>query len=468
MERQPASSFRLLPALLLAAAAAMTAPGESSGTERPRVSIPPAEIRLIAEGSRLPIDLPTAVRLAAANNLDILEARARYKELKGLRDAALGRFLPRFTGSFRAEKIEGQIQASFGELGRRSFATLVPAARFELSLNPGSALFSALAAHKILRATALRTEHTSQQVLAQVASQHFDLQASLARINIAREALAASRELVRVATAREVEGTGLKVDVKRAEARAADDERRLARAAMEFRKASVALAATLELDPTITLFPLEAAITQMVLTDAGVEIHQLIERAFIHRADLSEQAMRVEAARKRLSAAWADATGPSLYGFFEESEIGISIGNLDNRQIYGGFLGVTLGPESIGLVRVAAARTEIARFGEKRLRHRIAREVISARESVLTSQEEMDAALRQVQAAESSFHLSQARFEGGVGISLELLESQAELSSSRDALVSAIANYNKAQVLLLKALGSISPASLGVNGHANR
>src|SRR5579884_1377392 len=53
----------------------------------------PIELRLIGK-KRLPIDLPTALRLATASNLEIAEAKAQVLEAKGNSDAADGGLIP--------------------------------------------------------------------------------------------------------------------------------------------------------------------------------------------------------------------------------------------------------------------------------------------------------------------------------------------------------------------------------------
>ncbi|MBI3303584.1 MAG: TolC family protein, partial [Deltaproteobacteria bacterium] len=73
------------------------------------------ELRPIRTGEKLPINLPTALHLATANNLEIQEARARVREAQGAKNQALAAFLPTTSYSFTARKIDGRIQASFGE-----------------------------------------------------------------------------------------------------------------------------------------------------------------------------------------------------------------------------------------------------------------------------------------------------------------------------------------------------------------
>jgi len=136
------------------------------------------------------------------------------------------------------------------------------------------------------------------------------------------------------------------------------------------------------------------------------------------------------------------------------------LSNLGDRQIYGGFIGFRLSPASIGQVQAAKARVEEARLEEERLAQRVTGDVITARESVLTAGEQIEAALGGLRAAEAALELSQVRFKGGVGIGLEVLDAQAALSEARSNVVAAIVTYDVAQVALLRALGGVSVPAL--------
>jgi len=426
------------------------------------VSVPlkPIELRLIRLGEKLPIDLSTALRLATANNLEIQEARARVREAHGEKNQALAAFLPTTSYSFTARKIDGRIQASFGELGNHTFSTLNPAGVLSLTVDPGKALFDALAAYKLLNAATQQEEGITQQTLLRVAVRYFDLEQAQARVAIAEQAVAASQELVRLSRDRESVGTGLKVDVLRAEARLAEDQGRLSQAQKEFREASVNLALTLTLDPSVTLFPIESVVKQLTAIPLTTPLDDLLSRASVQRPEVKELSLRTGATEDQRKALWWKALGPKVIGSVEESAIGRSF-DLGNRQIYSGVLGWTLSPSSIGEIQAATARLEQAKIQAERVFETVKAEVIHARETVLTAQEQIEAAYRGVQAAEASLTLSQVRFEGGVGLALEVLQAQEALTTARTALVSAIAQYNKEEAGLLRAIGEMAVTALG-------
>lgn len=424
------------------------------------VPVASTELRLIRAGEKLPIDLSTALRLATANNLEILEARARVQEAGGEKNHALAEFFPTVSYSFTARKIDGRIQASFGELGDRTFSTLNPAGVLSLSVDPGRALFDTLAAYKLLDAATQQEAGVTQQILFTVARQYFDLEQAQARVAIAEQAVRASRELVRLSRDRESLGVGLKVDVVRAEARLAQDEGLLFQAQKEFRDASVKLALTLKVDPSVTLFPLDPAVKQLTVIPAATSLDDLLNRAAVQRPEVKELALQAEAAENQHTALWWKALGPKVVGTVEESAIGSSF-DLGNRQMYGGFIGWTLSPSSIGEIQAAKARIDQTTIQAERIVESVKAEVIQAREAVLTAQEQIEAAHRGVQAAEASLALSQVRLEGGVGLTLEVLEAQEALTTARTTLVGAIAQYNKEEAGLLRAIGEMSVTALG-------
>ncbi|MFN8544490.1 MAG: TolC family protein [Candidatus Binatia bacterium] len=454
------SPARAVALLLAAVTPALAGEAASAGSSPHEMPLPAVQMRLIEEGKSLPIDLATGLALAQANNLDILAARAHLADARGVRNESLGYLVPEYHGSFTANRIDGEIQASFGNLERHTFNTFIPATGAALTLNPGRVVFDALAAHRSLAAAEHDSEQVTQDVLATVAQQYFALQEAQARIKIAEEALAASRQLARVGRDREAEGAGLKVDVARAEARAAADEVRLAEAERRLRNASVRLALTLKTDPAVMLFPLETVVRQRAIVDPTRPLEELTTRAAGSRPDLAAQLRRVTAAESRHTATWAGAVGPTIAGSVEESAVGERVSNLGERQIYGGFIGFRLSPASIGQVQAAKARVEQARLAEERLAQQVTGDVIMARESVLTAGEQIEAALGGLRAAEAAFELSQVRFKGGVGIGLEVLDAQAALSEARSNVVTAIVTYDVAQVALLRALGGVSVPAL--------
>ncbi|MGH7781574.1 MAG: TolC family protein [Candidatus Binataceae bacterium] len=421
------------------------------------ISIGSVQVRDIEPGLRLPIDLPTALAFAGARNLDVLEAKARTAEAVAIQEEVIGKLVPTAYGSglFFGQNTSGQTQGYFTDLGR-SFGRTNAAGGAELSLNPAQAIFAALAAHRSASATSSESFEVTQETLAAAASAYFVLLEARAEVQIAEQALAASRELQRVAETRESLGSGLKVDVSRAAAQAATDQIHLAQAGERMRNASVRLALLLKLDPKITLVPVDSVIRQKQLVEPARNLDDLLRQALLSRPNLHAERDRVVAAENSRIAAWASAIAPSIYTNFQAN----TVGNIGSHQFSVGSIGVRLSFASFGAAKAAGAQLAEEQIRRDRLKQQVEAEVITSRDRLQTAAEEVGAAIEGLKAAQRALDLSQTRFQGGKGIELEVLDANTTLTEAHYNVVAAIVGYNIAQVRLLQAIGAVSPETL--------
>jgi outer membrane protein TolC len=421
------------------------------------ISIGSVQVREIEPGLKLQIDLPTALAFAGARNLDVLEAKARAAEAVAMQDEAIGKLAPTGYGSglFFGQRTSGQTQGYFTDLGR-SFDRTNAAGGAELSLNPAQAIFATLAAHRSADAATKQGSEVRQEALAAAADGYFALLETRAEVQIAQQALEASRELQRLAESRESLGRGLKVDVLRAVAQAATDQIRLSQAGERMRNASVQLALILKLDPKVTLVPIDAAIRQRSLVEPSRQLDDLLRQAFLSRPALRAESDRVEAAANNRTAEWASAVAPSIYSNFQAN----SVGDIGSHQFSVGSIGLRISLASFGAANAANAQLTEERIRGERLKQQVEAEVITSRDRVQTAAEEVGAAREGLKAAERALEIGQTRFRAGAGIELEVLDSDVALTEARYDVVAAIAGYNVAQVRLLQALGSVSAEAL--------
>lgn len=446
-----------VPALADAPSASAGAPQSKTSSSAPQVQLAPVDVRLIEEGMKLPIDLPTALALAGARNLDLLIARSNETEARALRFGALAEFAPEPYGSLLVfgQRTSGQTQGLFVDLGQ-PLDRATAATGAQLAINPARALFDALAAHRSARAAMHQTVEVEQETLAQAAVRYFLLERAQAEVKIADDALRASREFARLARDREVLGAGLKADVARAEAESAADELRLAHAGMAMRQTSIELALVLNLESQVMLLPSQTVIRQRDMTDTAGPVPTLLARALANRPAILAEHERVSAEAEHRNAAWADAIAPELYANLQENTVGPS----SNRQFYVGRLGLRVSLASIGDAWAAGARLTRVELEERRLHQRVAAEVLLARDRARTAAEQVTSALAGLRAADAAYEISQERFHGGVGLGLEVLQAQAALTEAKSNLVGTIVAYNVAQVELLRALGLVSAEAI--------
>ena len=108
-----------------------------------------------------PIDLPTALRLVGARNLDIQIARERLNEAKANRQSAVEQFFPWVAPSFSYHRRDGVAQSvPSGVISDAHFQSYSPGASLTAQMVLGDAIFNSLAAKQLVKATdqALETQ----------------------------------------------------------------------------------------------------------------------------------------------------------------------------------------------------------------------------------------------------------------------------------------------------------------------
>ena len=102
------------------------------------------------------------------------------------------------------------------------------------------------------------------------------------------------------------------------------------------------------------------------------------------------------------------------------------------------------------------ARLRATQLSEQKVRDEIAQQVVTGRERVLSLAHQLATARLSLSDAKENLRLDQERKEFGVGIVLETIVAEQELTHARTDYLRIVADYNKVQYDLLRALGQIS------------
>jgi outer membrane protein TolC len=266
---------------------------------------------------QLPIDLPTALRLAGANHLQIALAAERVREAQARLEGAKALWLPTLDAGVGYNSHAGQIQDTSGNVidVRRSslFVGGGPKlggdslnggnngpSRLALGLPLADALFAPLAERQRIRATAAAQAATFNDSLLEVAVTYLDLERAQGQVNIAREAVKNAEELVRLLEARVRAGTAPPADELRARGELADRRRQVFQAQEAAQDASAELVRVLRLQPGVSLLPLEAQPAPVCLVDSESRLPDLITQGLTSRPELAVHQALVQAALERL------------------------------------------------------------------------------------------------------------------------------------------------------------------------
>ena len=426
---------------------------------------------------QLPIDLPTALRLAGANHLQIALAGERVRQAQARLEGAKALWLPTLDAGVGYNRHEGQIQDTSGKVidVRRSSLFLGGGpkvgsdslnganngpSRLALGLPLADALFAPLAERQTIWATAAAQAATFNDSLLEVAVTYLDLVRAQGQVNIAREAVKNAKELVRLLEARVRAGTAPPADGLRARAELADRRRQVFQAQEAAQDASAELVRVLRLQPGTSLLPLETQPVPVCLVDTESRLPDLIAQGLTSRPELAAHQVLVQAALERLrQEEWRP--------FIPNVQAGLSAGGFGGgpNSFFGNFGGRAdfdalvvwelkgLGFGNRALQRERASQQHQAALTAEQMRDTVAAEVTRAYYWVRLRQQQIEEARAQVEATAEALPLN---FKGILGGQLRAIEAQQAiqaLAAARNQYVATVINYNRAQFQLLRALG---------------
>jgi outer membrane protein len=412
----------------------------------------------------LAIDLPTVVRVANSQNLDIRQARQRVEMSRGRYESSVAAIFPVVAPSLTGSHVQGANQNANGTLAFANFTDFIPGISVNWILNPGQVVYDIIAAKRRLEA-ADQTEQAIIQETTRVASvQYYDLVLAQAQVSVTRQAMEEAGELLRIERLRLHAGTGVPADELRADAALANAQQDLVTALNAFYEASISLAVTLHLDAATMLVPQTGAMQQTALVRDGLSIVEMVAAATRYRPDL-------EAVRKLLQAAQADkgATiwgelGPQFQASYSFGGLAAHTtgqdGGLNARQQETGTAGFVLGASTFGQLNTASANRNLASLDVESRLDQIRATLVSAHQASIAAAKLIPIATDQVNAAQEALRLTQENLTAGTGLTVDVLQAEDAADRARYRYATAIVRYNQSEVNLLAALGLIDQNSL--------
>jgi outer membrane protein TolC len=279
-----------------------------------------------------------------------------------------------------------------------------------------------------------------------------------------------AREAVRISTdyleqiERAVEaGLAFKGDALRVRTQLERNRIALRQAQEQQRLAGARLAQTLRLDSTVELTSKEDELTPLSLVSTNATLDLLVAQAVAARPELQQSKALVQAANDSRKGAVYGPLVPSVgaQGFVG----GLSGGNKTDRrglsesEDYLVTLGWRLGPGGLldrSRVRAADARLKTAQLSVDKLHDEVIRQVVDGFTRAQSGADQLATARRGLAAAEEAFRLARERKEFAVGIVLETIQAEQELTRLRQDFFNAVSDQNKAQYLLQRAVGGVA------------
>jgi outer membrane protein len=304
-----------------------------------------------------------------------------------------------------------------------------------------------------VEATKAEAETTRNQVSDTVARAYLACLRADATVETQRANVDLSDALLKLSERQKAAGTGLAIEVTRAQVQLANDRQNLIVAENDRRKAVLQLlrAMGLNLDARIE-FTDKLAYKPV---DVG-PMEAALEKARKERAELKAQAKREEIAKLNYGSVKAERL-PSVSAFGNYGAVGTEIiGALPTRAV-----GITLKvPVFDGGRRDARRAESLSQLRQEEIRSRDVKQQVEldvrlALDSIKSAASQVDTAREGLTLAENELAQARRRYEGGVANSIEVTDAQTRLDRARDNQIAALYNYNLARLDLATATGSI-------------
>lgn len=449
---------------------------------------------LVAGQAIVPIDLPSALRLAGARDLDIAIARERICQSLAEMERARVLWLPslylgpnwiRHDGP--AQVVEGPVRSisksslflGASAAGGASITGPIPAggpapvSGLTSILRISDAIFEPLAARQVVAAREAGLQATTNDALLALTEDYFDLQDAAGRLLIAREAAANAADLVKLTASYARTGAGLEADHRRSLTELDRRRKEVEAAVGELEVASAELVRRTRLDPRIVVAPLEPPETILRLIGDDCALDDMIATGLRHRPELAEAQALVQATLTRLKQARMRPLIPSLAftytgggfgggpnGFFGDfgarSDAGVNLfWELQN-----------LGLADRAIVKSRASQRRSAGLELLKVQDRVAADVVQGDKARIAASRQMREARRALPEAYESLRLNLVNIRRGAGLPgatrpIEVLQPIQALARARIDFLGAVLAYNRAQFRLYRALGQppMLPAS---------
>jgi outer membrane protein TolC len=414
----------------------------------------------------LPIDLPTALRLANAGNPTIALARERVQEAYARLQQARVLWLPNLQMGPAYHRHDGRIQNTNGTIITVSDSNFFIGGGAVMAFETSDALFGPLIARRLVQAQTAASQVVTDDVQLNVALTYLDLLRVYGALAINADVLARAEDILNKAAVADRQGVSrTKADVTRArtEVRLRQEER----IDLEGQAAAVSARLTqlLLLEPTTDLRPADPAIVPIALVAADTPLDTLVATGLLNRPELAESRSFVAAALARWRQARVGPFLPRLEIAYFAGDFGGGV-NEDLSNFGGRGDGTAqalwtlhnLGAGDVAEARARRSQYNQANYHVLEVQAQVAAEITSAAKIVRRRAEALQTAQEAVQEAVETFRRLQAAAYGIVTKeallnTLEPLIAEQTLAQARSQYLTQVIEYNKSQFQLYKALG---------------
>lgn len=408
------------------------------------------------------IDLPTTLRLAGAQNLDIQIARERVAEAKALHASAVAQFFPWISPGFTYRQHDDKLQDVEGNIIDVHKYAYAPGAALAIQVDIGDALYRSLAAKQLVKAADQGLEAQRQDTVLTAAQGYFELSFAQGAVGVAKESLRINTDYEQQIGHALDAGIAFKGDALRVTVQKQRSQLTVHQALEQQRIAAARLAQVLHLDPSVELTARDADVAPLDLIETNAALDSLVQQSLMSRPELKQNEAFLRASSEEKKGATYGPLIPTVgaQGFFGglgggRNGIGDTFGPQEDYAI-----GVSwrIGPGGLfdfTRARATQSRLKISQLNLGKLHDEITAQVVEAFTHWQSLNDQLGVTKRALEAAEEGLRLAQQRKEFAVGIVLENIQAEQDLTRARLDYLKTVADLDRAQYALRKAIGKL-------------
>ncbi|MDX1919722.1 MAG: TolC family protein [Candidatus Caenarcaniphilales bacterium] len=412
--------------------------------------------------SSLILGIPEVLEYAEKKNLDVAIAQSQIEQTKGQYVASYADLMPSVRGQFSTEKFNGGEVFSSATPVDLDRTTLRPLVSMDYAIQTGGrAIYQVKASKNQFKRSHYAKTRILQTAYLDSLIAYYNWQRDIAAVNIARQALEESEQQAKLSADRYDDGFATKLEVSQNKTIKADRQASLIEAMNQEQISLSNLVALLNIPQEKKVLPLSPIIvpTNFYIVEA-LSVNDLMEIALRERPELKELSLLVKEAKNRYGMARAELFPTINFSSFIRG-IGPDLSNLEtSRQ---GMFNVNvdlmrnLGVGAFGNMKQSKAKIQEAILNKQKQFNEIYKEISKAHREVNLYQQKLRVAQSRINSAREAYTIAKFRSSEGLGINLEVIQAQTELTKAQLDYQTAASNYNGSQINLLQKIGELTP-----------
>jgi outer membrane protein TolC len=433
------------------------------------------------------ITLKDALNIGLDRNLDLAISRTQTKQDQFAYYSSLGKFLPDPTFGYSEYFANGHVGLPFNVFGgqstqgggvgsgrdatvkvNRPFIVMHAGAEF-FAYRGGSVLFGALQSRNNYRARSQGEKATLSDTLLTISQNYYNLVLADTLLQIRIDAVRTSQEQLKRNQSRFHSGLATNLEVLQSKTQLSRDRQALVDQQINRRSAAITLANTLNMNLGQDLKPATNIVQKIRLIDPHLSVGQVLQLAIDHRPELKQYEQLRLAAKKAIVVSAANlqptvSLSGQAYGIGPPSNVqSLGVFTVNANWRLKGFGTV----DSMDVIRAKWEARQAALQSQKELQT-VCSQVRNSYLQILDKERNVAEASNEVLSSAEELRLAELRKASGLGINLDIITAQRDLTQARVSKAQAIIDYNIAQVQLLHDTGMISIAGLTSGRLLNR